>query len=104
MNTTGSVGSPEPPECFTFGVRMTKEGGATAHLPCSVFPNSAPPYDSQTWHCLSVQVALREGQGLNPLAKYAWMQSIVKDVFSETEDLTEAVVLVLGQTVLFFGR
>ena len=31
VNATGSEASPEPPECFIFSVRMTKEGAATAH-------------------------------------------------------------------------
>ena len=80
------------------------EGAATTHLSCLVSPNLAPPYDSQTQHCLHIQVALREGQGLNPPPEYAWTGCIVTDMFSETEHLTKAVVLVLGQAVLFFGR
>ena len=68
------------------------------------FPKFSTPYDSQTWHCLSIQVTLREGQGLNPLSEYAWMGSIVTDVFSEIKDLNKEAVLVLEQAVLFFGR
>ena len=41
VNATVSAGSPGPPECFAFGVRMTKEGAATAHSSCSVYPDSA---------------------------------------------------------------
>ena len=104
MNATRSAGSPAPPEHFAFGVRMTVEGAATAHSSHSVSANSVPPYDSQTQHYLHIQVTLREGQGLNPSPEYAWKGSIITDVFSKTEDLTKAVVLELGQDVLFFCR
>ena len=102
VNATGSAGSPAPSEHF--GVRMTMDGAAIAHLSCSVFPNSLSPYNSETWHCLCVQVTHREGQVLNPLPKCAWTGSIVTNVFSEIKDLTQAVVLALEQAVLFFGR
>ena len=43
-------------------------------------------------------------KGLNPLPEYVWMGSILTDLFNNNEDLTEAVVLALGQAVLFFGK
>ena len=104
VNTTGSAGSPEPSECFAFGVRMTMDRAANAHSSHSVSPNSAPPYDSQTQHWLHVQVTLKEDLGLNPLPKFAWTGSVVTDMFSKNEGLTEAVVLAPGHAVLFFGR
>ena len=97
-------GSPIPPQCFAFGVGMTVDGVATTHSSCSVSPSSVSLYDNQIQHCLHIQVTLREGQGLNTLLEYAWMGSIITDMFSKTEDLTEAVVLVPGQGVLFLGR
>ena len=68
------------PECSAFGMRMMMDGVATAHSSCSVFPDSGSPYNSQTWHCLCIQVTFREGQRLNPPPEYAWMGSIVTDM------------------------
>ena len=80
------------------------DGVATTHSSHSVSLNLVSPYDSQIWHCLHVQVTLREGQGLNPLPDYPWTGPIITDMFSKTEDLTEAFVLVPGKAVLFSGR
>ena len=73
VNDTGSAGSPVPPDHFAFGLRITVDGVATTHTSHSVSPDSVSPYNSQTWHCLLVQVTLRDSQGLSPLPKYAWM-------------------------------
>ena len=51
VNATGSVGSPVPPECSAFGVRMTMDGAATTHSSHSVSLDSVSLYDSQTQHC-----------------------------------------------------
>ena len=75
---------------------------------CSLIMLSLSQCSAPTWHsdihCLHIQVALKEGQDLNPSPEYAWTWYIVTDMFIETEDLTKAVVLVPGEVVLFFGR
>ena len=53
VNTTRSKGSPEPPECFPFGVGATREGAATTHLLYSVSPQFSNPLQ-QSHMALSV--------------------------------------------------
>ena len=54
-----------------------------------------------------VRVTLGEGRGDQPPPSHAWGRSLIDDILQEAcprDQITKAVVLVLGEAILFFRR
>ena len=68
--------------------------------------HSMNPKD-QMCYCVHVRVTLGEGRGDQPPPSHASNGSLIADILQETcprDCIAEAVVLALGEAILFFGR
>ena len=68
--------------------------------------HSTTPND-QTRYCVHIRVNLGEGRDNQPSSSHVWSGLLINDILQEAcpgDWITEAVVLVLGETILFFGR
>ena len=57
-------------------------------------------------YCVHVRVTLGEWGGNQPLTSHAWIGLLIADLFQDglEEQITVAVVLAPGETILFFGQ
>ena len=63
--------------------------------------------DNQMYYCIHVRVTFGEGRGDQPPPSHAQNRSLIADILQETcprDCITEAVVLALGEAILFFRR
>ena len=72
----------------------------------SLLPEHQQDYPAhQDWMCYCIDIKVTLGEGGWPAQPFhAWSGSLVADMFMDgLEQITEAVVLVQGETILFFG-
>ena len=58
-------------------------------------------------YCIYVRVTLREGRGDQPPPPHAWSVLLIVDILQDAcpkDQITEAIVLSLGEAIMFFGR
>ena len=63
--------------------------------------------DDWTCYCVHLRVTLGDRRLINPPPSYTWSGSLITDILQEAcpgDQITEAVVLVLGEAILFYGR
>ena len=68
---------------------------------CSITPKD------HTHYCVHTRVSLGEGRGDQPSPSHAWNWLLITNILQEVcprDCITEAVVLVPGEAILFFGR
>ena len=63
--------------------------------------------DNQTCYCIHIRVTLGDGRDDQPPPTHMWSGSVIADMLQEafpSDHITKAVVLALGEAILFFGR
>ena len=95
--------SPKTPFRFTQSKRLLSIWSLS---PEHWWDHSTSP-DEQMWYCIHVRVTLEDGRGGQPQPSSTWSGLLIAVMLQEAcprDQITKAVVLALGEEILFFGR